>query len=92
MKLIQYQKQGSKLPELPNRLGGKTGYLLLALVQDSSEIYVAFTNYEQEELWIERFRAPSLLGRMLAVEELERIEDEAEFRAVRDFLIKKQII
>lgn len=94
MKLISHPdlQKGQPLKEIPSRWGQGSGYFLLSLVQDNTEIYVAFVNGDHTDLWIERYKAPFIQRSFLIFEELEKIEDEKEFRAVRDFLIKKGVV
>lgn len=93
MKLLQVQdKKNIALSRLPNKWGKESGYLIIALVEDNKDIYVAFTDYDQSDLWIEKYIAPFIKRSFLCFEDLKCIEDNKEFVAVRNFLVKKRIL
>lgn len=81
----------SLLPGIPDRLGNHTGYFFIAMVEDSGNGYVCFTNQTKDQVWIEKFSKLQAHGQF-HFGMLERIENEQEFAAVHNFLIKKEVL
>ncbi len=94
MKLIQHsQLQKKQLRQLPNKWGNPSGYLIVALVEDNSDMYVAFTNLQKDNLWIEKCIHPTLITKkFLSFEDLAKIKDDEEWTTVRNFLAKSKVI
>jgi hypothetical protein len=90
MKLVKNLKQQPR--QLPNKLGGSSGYLLLAVVEDGTDLYAAFIDQAQEQLWIEKYIAPIIKREFFCFEDLTKIKDEQEFVTVRNFLMRQNII
>jgi len=83
--------RNKKFPGIPNQYGIGSEYQMIGCAESGYDVYVAFTNKEHTEIWIEK--TSILLGRkMLAIEDLVQIKTDEEFNVAHEFFTKRGIL
>ena len=85
---VQWNKRN--YPPIPDATGYHSGYDLIGVAEDTFNLYVAFTNEDKDQLWIEKTSklAPDPLRSNL----FNKIDDEEEFSAAHSFFIGQGIL
>jgi len=100
LKLLSRYNFKKGLPELPNQFCQSSGYFIIAIVEARSSVsiasyaqdkYICFCNSSYGKVWIEKVNTLQK-RKWTSIEDLCRIEDEAEFKEVFDFLVKSNIL
>lgn len=78
-------------PTIPLKSLNPSGYDLIAEVHSTFDVYVAFTNEEKSEVWIEKKHKLQNPGRIF-MDDLVKIEDDEEFNKIHSFLIKQGLL
>jgi len=94
MKLIWPEKieERNRYRVLPTRNGVESGYYLLSIVQDGSELYAAIASVITNELFIERIEKAMKFNSFFSFEDLVKIDTEQEWKAILLFLTKEGVL
>jgi hypothetical protein len=77
---------------LPNRQSEDSGYCLIAIVQDGSDLYAAISNILTRELFVEKVYKPSNLNSFFCIGDLVKIEDDNEWKSILIYLTKMRVL
>jgi hypothetical protein len=67
-----------------------SGYFLVGVAEDTFDLYIAFTNETNDELWIEK--ASKLAPDPIQTSNFVKIGNPEEFNTAHDFFIKQGIL
>lgn len=76
--------------EIPATSLANSGYFLVGVAEDALDLYVAFTNEVNDELWIEK--ASKLAPDPIQTSNFVKIEDLEEFNTAHRFFIQQGIL
>ncbi len=79
-----------KFGYIPNKFLNSSGYKLIAVAESMFDVYVAFTNEEQDQVWIEKTH--KLMSHNLLFDNFVQIEDKEEFNKAHRFFIKEGVL
>lgn len=86
--------QDWKLRNFPNimyNLTHSSPYKLIGVAESGTDVYVAFCNQQQDQVWIEK--TTTLLGREgMCAKSFQRIETDEEFNRAHQFFVNKGIL
>jgi hypothetical protein len=68
----------------------ESGYYLVGVAEDAFDLYVAFTNETQDQVWIEKTN--KLLSDPIVTNNFKKIDDQEEFNRAHQFFIKQGIL
>jgi len=78
-------------PSIMTDIVSTSGYRLIGLAEDTFDVYVAFTNEAQDNLWIEKTN--KLLGTSgMYAKSFVQIDNDEEFNRAHQFFVKKGIL
>jgi len=80
-----------KFPGIMHNATHSSPYFLIGLAQSGTDVYVAFTNHDQDNVWIEKTTQLMGLQGMYA-KSFQQIETDEEFNLAHSFFVKEGIL
>lgn len=87
--MVHWHKK--EFPEIMADSVCKSGYQLIGLAEDTFDVYIAFTNETNDQVWIEKTNKLAGLAGMYA-KSFVQIENDEEFGMAHSFFIKNRIL